>query len=83
MALRGDSERRSLYGQGIKMMVDRNLRADPGQLLITLDAYEFSRFMRRYRSDDYGEHAAMFEATATSEQAAQWDNAKAKRRSAG
>jgi radical SAM superfamily enzyme YgiQ (UPF0313 family) len=80
-ALLGDSERRSLYRQGIRMMLHRHLRADPGQLLITLDAYEFSRFMQRYATPRYAEHAARFENPDMVGGVAQWENRTAQRRS--
>ena len=46
--LRGDSELRSHFKQGIQLMMNRRLNADAGQLLYLLDAYDFARFMRRY-----------------------------------
>lgn len=77
----GDRALRSLYRRAIRMMLSRHLRADPGQLLLTLDATDFSRFMRRFRSPDYEAHARLFESTTTTEQAAQWENEGAQRRS--
>ena len=80
-ALAGDAELRSLYRRSIRMMVSRHLRADPGQLLLTLDATDFARFMRRFRSANYAANAAAFEAAVRSD-GAQWDNTKARSRSA-
>lgn len=81
-ALRGDADRRRMYGDGIRMMLHRHLRADPGQLLITLDAYEFSRFMRRFETPDYALHARRFEDPGLGTARAQWENQKAQRRTA-
>jgi hypothetical protein len=81
-ALRGDAELRGMYKDGIRMMLHRHLRADPGQLLITLDAYDFSRFMERFKTRDYERHAILFEDPTQQTGTVQWENQGAKRRSA-
>lgn len=82
--LRGDDELRRIFGQGIKMMMNRRLSGDAGQLLYVLDSYDFARFMRRFNSSRRTENYRMFEAPG--EAAArpshepsrmQWENRKA------
>jgi radical SAM superfamily enzyme YgiQ (UPF0313 family) len=55
--VKGDAELRSHFKQGLKLMMNRHLNADAGQLLYLLDAYDFARFMRRFntraRSENY------------------------------
>ncbi|MBX3214861.1 MAG: B12-binding domain-containing radical SAM protein [Labilithrix sp.] len=55
--LKGDAELRRHFTQGIKLMANRHLASDAGQLLYLLDAYDFARFMRRFntpsKSDNY------------------------------
>ncbi len=81
MSLVLDSQTRRLFRKGIRMMMHRHLRADPGQLLITLDANDFTRFMARFKSVDYAAHAHRFENPAEGGTQAQWDNSKARKRS--
>lgn len=47
---RGDGELRGLYRDAFKLMSHRALKADVGELLCVLDAYDFARFMRRFNS---------------------------------
>jgi len=85
---RGDGELRELYKSSFRMMFNKNLNAEPGQLLFLIDSYDFARFMRRYWSPNKNENYRMFanpELAALSSQAdklhvRQWENRKAIRR---
>lgn len=48
--LRGDSELRRHFKQGISLMMNRHIKSDAGQLLYLLDAYDFAVFMRRFNT---------------------------------
>jgi radical SAM superfamily enzyme YgiQ (UPF0313 family) len=80
---RGDSELRSQFGQGIKLMMNRHLASDAGQLLYLLDGYDFARFMRRYSTSRRAENYATFADPSRADgppgagQTMQWENAKA------
>lgn len=84
---RGDSELRSLFGQGIKLMLNRHLASDAGQLLYLLDGYDFARFMRRYstarRAENYATFADPTRAAGAHgpSETMQWENAKAIKKS--
>jgi radical SAM superfamily enzyme YgiQ (UPF0313 family) len=82
--LRGDAELRAHFGQGIKMMMNRRLAADAGQLLYLLDGYDFARFMRRFssaqRAENYRTFAEFRPPTEDALSVLQWQNAKAVRR---
>ena len=84
---RGDGALRSHFADGIKLLMSRRLRSDPGQLLYVLDSYDFARFMRRYLSPRWAENYRTFENPegALREESdelllMQWQNAKAVRR---
>ena len=84
---RGDRELRDLYLRSFKLMFDRSLNAEPGQLLFLLDAYDFARFMRRQNSPRRDVNYRMFEAPSSAERAPdsslrvrQWENKKAQLR---
>jgi len=84
---RGDAELRSLFGQGIKLMLNRHLASDAGQLLYLLDGYDFARFMRRYSTARRAENYATFADPARASgpqglgETMQWQNAKAIKKS--
>ena len=85
--LRGDAELRALYAKSFQLLSAR--KGDAGNLLTMLDSYDFARFMRRYRSDRWTENVATLAAGGSEVSPAdvgltapQWDNEKAKRRSA-
>lgn len=92
--VKGDAELRAHFGQGIKLMMNRHLKADAGQLLYLLDAFDFARFMRRFNSSqrtknyqtylDPTKWAATAEAKAEVEKLnhLQWQNTKAVKRTA-
>jgi radical SAM superfamily enzyme YgiQ (UPF0313 family) len=84
---RGDGALRSHFADGLKLLMSRRLRSDPGQLLYVLDSYDFARFMRRYLSERSAENYRTFENPegARLEESdelhvMQWQNAKAVRR---
>lgn len=58
--LRGDSELRRHFKQGIGLMMNRHLKGDAGQLLYLLDAYDFARFMRRHSTPSRAENYRTF-----------------------
>jgi radical SAM superfamily enzyme YgiQ (UPF0313 family) len=81
---RGDAELRRHFGAGLKLMMRRGLKTDPGQLLYVLDSYDFARSMRRWNSPRRAENYATFErperalADARREPGVlQWENKKA------
>ena len=88
--LKGDAELRAHFKQGIKLMMNRHLKADAGQLLYLLDAFDFARFMRRFntsqRANNYRAFldAATWAATPEVEKlnVRQWQNTKAVKRTA-
>ncbi|MBX3231747.1 MAG: B12-binding domain-containing radical SAM protein [Labilithrix sp.] len=88
--LKGDHELRSHFGQGIKLMMNRHLKADAGQLLYLLDAFDFARFMRRFNTPRRAESYRTFEdptkwtraLEAEKLDVRQWQNAKAVKRTA-
>ena len=81
---RGDAELRRHFGEGIKLMMNRHMKSDAGQLLYVLDSYDFARFMRRYSTPRRAENYRAFEAPEAAirsqgEELAtlQWQNKKA------
>jgi hypothetical protein len=80
---RGDEALRTLYKSSLALMMNRRLKADPGNLLVMLDSYDFTRFLARYRSPQWEENTRFFRGDVGEEsQAMQWENEKALRRSA-
>jgi radical SAM superfamily enzyme YgiQ (UPF0313 family) len=83
---RADREARAHFAEGMKLMMSRSLRADPGQLLYVLDSFDFSRFLRRFVSARYRENARRFEDPGVTRgpdpslDVMQWENAKAAKR---
>jgi radical SAM superfamily enzyme YgiQ (UPF0313 family) len=91
--LKGDAELRRHFKQGIQLMTNRHLKADAGQLLYLLDAYDFARFMRRFNTPKRSESYRTFtdpsawtssartgDAPAPELNVMQWQNAKAVKR---
>ncbi len=89
--LKGDAELRRHFTQGIKLMMNRHLESDAGQLLYLLDAWDFATFMRRFnttaRDVNYRTFAdpSRWAREATDDATAklnvmQWQNAKAVKR---
>jgi radical SAM superfamily enzyme YgiQ (UPF0313 family) len=79
--LRGDSELRAFYKQGLALMSKRGLHADAGQLLYVLDSYDFARFMRRFSTAHRAKNYRAFESGEdTKPKVMQWQNEKAKKR---
>ncbi len=84
--LRGDRELRSHFKQGIKLMMQKGLNADAGQLLYLLDAYDFARFMQRFHTSSRSESYRKFEdprewkAASPVREVMQWENKKAVKR---
>jgi radical SAM superfamily enzyme YgiQ (UPF0313 family) len=81
---RGDAELRRHFGAGLKLMMKRGLRSDPGQLLYVLDSYDFARTMRRHSTARRAENYRTFEnperALTTPREdlgVLQWENKKA------
>jgi radical SAM superfamily enzyme YgiQ (UPF0313 family) len=78
---RGDAELRWMFGEGLRLMMQRRLGADAGQLLYLLDGYDFARFMRRFNTPHRAQNYAVIADPARHEHAVmQWQNAKAVRR---
>lgn len=86
-----DAELVSHFKAGMRLMLERGLRADAGQLLYLLDAYDFARFMRRYSTAKRLENYRTFvdrtkwapraeAAEAAPLDVMQWQNPKAVRR---
>ncbi len=82
-----DDEHRRHFRDGIRLMKAMP-HADAGQLLFTLDGYDFTRFLRRFNTPKKREHYAIFEnpepALAKAEATAellkmQWENHRAQR----
>jgi radical SAM superfamily enzyme YgiQ (UPF0313 family) len=88
--LKGDRELRHHFRQGIGLMMNRHLKADAGQLLYLLDAYDFARFMRRFNTPGRAANYRAFEdptcwtraPEAEKLNVRQWENAKAVKRTA-
>lgn len=60
-ARKSDDEHKRHFREGIKLMNAKHLpNAEAGQLLFTLDGYDFTRFLRRYNTAKKAEHYAMF-----------------------
>ena len=85
--LRGDAELRDLYKRAFKMLTNRKLNGDIGQLLYLLDAYDFARFMRRFNTPNRAANYKTFEtetliqvASAEDLEIMQWENKKAVKR---
>jgi len=78
--LRGDKELRDLYKDAFKLLKSRKLNGDPGQLLSLLDSYDYARFLRRFRSENWEENVAIFERSGTEIENLQWKNKQALRR---
>jgi radical SAM superfamily enzyme YgiQ (UPF0313 family) len=80
---RGDSQLRRHFGAGLKLMMSRGLKSDPGQLLYVLDSDDFARSMRRWNSPRRAENYATFEAPGRAVRdldVLQWENKKARAR---
>ena len=78
---RGDAALRRFFGQGLDLLTRKDLVAEPGQLMVMFDSYDFSRFMDRYKSPDYARHAEIFASRKGEEARLQWQNDRARRRS--
>jgi radical SAM superfamily enzyme YgiQ (UPF0313 family) len=65
--VKGDAELRRHFKDGIKLMMRRGIKADAGQLLYLLDAYDFAVFLRRFSSSRKRENYQTFE------DASRWD----------
>lgn len=84
--LKGDAELRSHFKTGIRLMMQKGLNADAGQLLYLLDGYDFARFMRRFNSPRRAENYRTFEdptkwgASDAKLETLQWQNKKAVKR---
>jgi radical SAM superfamily enzyme YgiQ (UPF0313 family) len=76
-ALKADRMMRYLVRKATRMLLRRDLAADPGQALLTLDATDFTTFMERYKSANYTHNAMLFENPSRVDAAVQWDNDKA------
>ncbi len=84
-ARRGDRRHRDLYKDVFKLVMQRKLNVPAGQALALLDAWDFARFMDRYKSADYASHVTRFETARHDDErlrTLQWDNEMAQRRSA-
>jgi radical SAM superfamily enzyme YgiQ (UPF0313 family) len=83
---RGDAQLRAHYGQGLKLLMNRSLGADPGQLLYVLDSCDFARFLRRFHSARKEENYRTFQnpespaAEGGALEVMQWENTKAVKR---
>ena len=60
-ASRSDEEHRRHFAAGIKLMNSKIKHVEAGQLLFTLDGYDFARFLRKYNTPKKAEHYAIFE----------------------
>ena len=85
--LRGDGELRDLYKRSFKLLANRRLSGDIGQLLYLLDAYDFARFMRRFNTPRKAENYRTFDSGSVRMQDSsaelgvmQWQNDKAVKR---
>jgi radical SAM superfamily enzyme YgiQ (UPF0313 family) len=58
--VKGDGELRRHFKDGLKLMMQRGLNADAGQLAYLLDAYDFARFMRRFSTSRRAENYRTF-----------------------
>jgi len=82
--LRGDREVREHFGEGLRLMMNRRLNPDAGQLLYLLDAFDFARFLRRFNSASKSESYRAFVDPSRwkveSSEVMQWENTKAVKR---
>lgn len=90
-AKRSDEEHRRHFEAGIRLMNSKIPNVEAGQLLFTLDGYDFARFLRRFNSPKKAEHYRIFEnpephlakANETADLLkAQWENHRAQRKDA-
>ena len=75
-----DRELRYFTRDGMKLLSRGDLAGEPGQLLVMLDSYDFTRFMRRYRSPEWSRNVRIFSDEAGAAESMQWKNAQALRR---
>jgi hypothetical protein len=61
LGLSSDPDTRRLYREGTKMLLDRSMRSEIGQLLYMFDANHFARFLRRFNSINRDRNYALFD----------------------
>lgn len=88
LGLTGDAEDRRFYREAIRLLLDRRLESEVGQLLYMLDAHDFARFLRRFASPEQTRNHRLFAdptagAGASHELAMQWDKVQKKRAARG
>lgn len=88
LAFSSDPDTRRLYREATKMMLDRKMHGEVGQLLYMLDANHFAHFLRRFNSINRDRNYALFAdpdegALASKRIAMQWDKVNKKRAARG